>query len=519
MGDVRPSRAKRWTGAGAAGAAFAVTAALTASPPAAAEGDVLGLGAENAIKDSFIVVLDETSTSSAAELGAQYQANVKHTYTSALRGFAATMSEANARELAADPSVAYVQQDVEVRLTGAQTPTPSWGLDRVDQAALPLDDTYTHPNEGEGVTAYIIDTGIRASHADFGGRVAPGRDVVDDDDDPADCNGHGTHVAGTVGGTAHGVAKKVGLVGVRVLDCSGSGSYSGVIAGIDWVTANAAKPAVANMSLGGDANATVDQAVRNSIAAGVTYGLAAGNDKGGDACETSPARVAEGITVGSTTPTDARSAFSNIGGCLDLFAPGSDITSAWLTDDTATKTISGTSMATPHVVGAAAVHLSANPSATPQQVRDALVAGATPDVVTDAGSGSPNKLLRVVGDAAPPPDGCPAQTSDTDVPVPDRGTAGSTITVTGCAGKAGSGATVEVHVKHPHRGDLSIDLVAPSGAVQRLKPQSGSDGADDVDATFPVDLSAEDANGAWELRVRDWYGQDTGHIDSWTLDL
>ncbi|WP_447004500.1 S8 family peptidase [Saccharothrix isguenensis] len=520
MADVRASWTKRLTGVGlATGTAFAVTAALTTFTSAAEEGPIRGSGAPNSVKDSYIVVLHDVSASSVDALSDKYEAKVRHRYSSALRGFSATMTEAQARKLAADPSVSYVQQDGEVTISGTQAPTPSWGLDRVDQAALPLDNSYTYPNEGEGVTAYIIDTGIRLSHTDFGGRAVSGRDTVDNDNDASDCNGHGTHVAGTVGGGAHGVAKKAKLVGVRVLNCAGSGTYAGVIAGIDWVTANAVKPAVANMSLGGGADATVDQAVRNSIASGVTYGLAAGNDNGANACNTTPARTLEAITVGSTTNTDARSSFSNIGTCLDIFAPGSSITSAWHTNDTATNTISGTSMATPHVVGAAAVYLAANPTATPQQVRDALVNGATNGVVGNAGTGSPNKLLRLVGESTPPPGGCPAKTNATDVAVPDLGVASSPITVTDCGGKASAAATVEVHVKHTYRGDLVIDLVTPSGAVKQLKVQSGSDSADNVDATYKLNLSAENANGTWQLRVRDVFSQDTGYIDSWTLDL
>ncbi|GGP58209.1 S8 family peptidase [Saccharothrix coeruleofusca] len=520
MAELRTSWTRRLAGVGlATGTAFAVTAALTTFTSSAAEGEIRGLGTEKAVKDSYIVVLKDVSTASASSLSAKYQATVKHTYTRALHGFSATMSEAQARKLAADPAVAYVQQDAEVSISATQAPTPSWGLDRIDQAALPLDNSYTYPNEGEGVTAYIIDTGIRFSHSDFAGRASSGRDTVDNDDDSTDCNGHGTHVAGTVGGSTYGVAKKVKLVGVRVLNCSGSGTYAGVIAGIDWVTANAVKPAVANMSLGGGADATVDQAVRNSIASGVTYGLAGGNSSGADACGFSPARTPEAITVGSTTNTDARSSFSNIGTCLDIFAPGSNITSAWHTGDTATNTISGTSMATPHVVGAAALFLAANPTATPQQVRDGLVDGATSDVVTSPGNGSPNKLLRVVGGTGPQPIGCPAKTNDADVAVPDLGTGVSTIAVTDCAGKASTAVTIEVHVKHTYRGDLSVHLVTPSGAVRQLRAQSGSDGTDNLDATYTVNLSTEDANGNWQLRVRDWYNQDTGYIDSWTLDL
>ena len=241
----------------------------------------------------------------------------------------------------------------------------TWGLDRIDQRSLPLNNTYTYNATGAGVKAYIIDTGIRTTHTQFGGRAIDGFDAIDSALPAADCNGHGTHVAGTVGGTTYGVAKGVTLVAVRVLDCNGSGSTSGVIAGINWVTGNhaAGAPAVANMSLGGGASSALDKAVRNSIADGVTYALAAGNDNT-NACNQSPARTAEALTVGSTTSSDARSSFSNFGTCVDLFAPGSSITSAWNTNDTATNTISGTSMATPHVAGAAALYLQGTPART-----------------------------------------------------------------------------------------------------------------------------------------------------------
>nr|5WSL_A Chain A, keratinase [Meiothermus taiwanensis WR-220]5WSL_B Chain B, keratinase [Meiothermus taiwanensis WR-220]5WSL_C Chain C, keratinase [Meiothermus taiwanensis WR-220] len=268
----------------------------------------------------------------------------------------------------------------------------TWGLDRIDQRTLPLSGTFTYSNTGSGVNAYIIDTGIRVSHSEFGGRATAVFDAIGDGQNGNDCNGHGTHVAGTVGGTVYGVAKSVRLYAVRVLNCSGSGSNSGVIAGVDWVRQNARRPAVANMSLGGGASSALDTAVNNAINAGITFALAAGNSNR-DACQFSPARVTAGITVGATTSTDARASYSNYGSCLDLFAPGSSITSAWISSDTSTNTISGTSMATPHVAGVAALYLQSNPSASPATVRNAIVGNATSGVVSNAGRRSPNLLL------------------------------------------------------------------------------------------------------------------------------
>jgi subtilisin family serine protease len=287
--------------------------------------------------------------------------------------------------------VDYIEADQIVTIDATQTGA-TWGLDRIDQTALPLNGTYIYNNTGANVRAYIIDTGILTSHNEFGGRAVSGYDFVDNDPNAIDCNGHGTHVAGTVGGTTYGVAKSVSLVAVRVLDCGGSGTTSGVIAGVDWVTTNAQKPAVANMSLGGGISSALDTAVTNAINSGVTFAVAAGNSNR-DACKFSPARVPAAITVGATTNTDARASYSNYGSCLDLFAPGSSITSAWYTSNTATNTISGTSMATPHVAGVAALYLQGNSGASTTQVRDALVNGATPNVVINAGRNSPNRLL------------------------------------------------------------------------------------------------------------------------------
>ncbi|HEX6967465.1 MAG TPA: S8 family peptidase, partial [Micromonosporaceae bacterium] len=380
----------------------AAMGATTGASAAPAEGQIRLAGGATAVADSYIVVFKDSAVSTAAvsdradELARQYKGTVGHVYKHALRGFEIRLPEQAAKRLAANPAVEYVEQNHTVQLLGTQSPTPSWGLDRVDQRNLPLNNSYTYPTTASGVRAYIVDTGILTTHQDFGGRAVHGRDTVNNDNDATDCNGHGTHVAGTVGGSSYGIAKGVTLVAVRVLDCSGSGTNAGVIAGIDWVTADhdPGELAVANMSLGGSYSSTLNDAVANSVADGVTYAVAAGNSNA-NACNYSPARTAAAITVGATTSSDARASYSNYGTCLDIFAPGSSITSAWMTNDTATNTISGTSMASPHVAGGAALVLSANPGFTAQQVRDRLVADATPNKVTNPGTGTPNVLLFV----------------------------------------------------------------------------------------------------------------------------
>ncbi|MBQ1042177.1 MULTISPECIES: S8 family peptidase [unclassified Micromonospora] len=396
-------RALRALAVTAAAAAFAAAASTPAL--AAPTGEVRYAGAADAVSGSYVVVLkgDAVGTANtlaartavpdrAAGLAKRYGGNVGTVWSSALTGYSAKMTPAQARRLAADPAVAYVEQDRVMTTQGTQTGA-TWGLDRIDQRNLPLNSTYTYPNTASNVRAYIIDTGIRTTHSDFGGRATWGTNTVDTNN--TDCNGHGTHVAGTVGGTKYGVAKSVRLVAVKVLNCSGSGTTAGVISGVNWVTSNAVKPAVANMSLGGGASSTLDNAVANSINSGITYALAAGNSSA-NACNSSPARVASAITVGATTSTDARASYSNYGSCVDIFAPGSSITSAWRTSDTATNSISGTSMASPHVAGAAALVLSANTSYTPAQVASYLTSNATTGKVTSPGSGSPNRLLFVV---------------------------------------------------------------------------------------------------------------------------
>ena len=317
----------------------------------------------NAIPGRYIIVFRPGSAghdvSAAAHAVARLGGQIHYTYSDALQGFAASLPEAALKGLRHNPNIDFIEVDQTVSVDIEAAQSAPWNLDRIDQRNLPLDGFYGYTSTGTGVTAYIIDTGIRTSHTEFTGRASVGYDAVNDGRNGIDCNGHGTHVAGTVGGFTYGVAKNVSLVAVRVLNCAGSGTISGVIAGVDWVTGNKLPPAVANMSLGGGASTALDNAVKASIDSGVTYAIAAGNSKK-DACRTSPARVPAAITVGATTSTDTRASYSNYGACLDLFAPGSSVTSAWNSSDTATNTISGTSMATPNVTGVAALYLQNN---------------------------------------------------------------------------------------------------------------------------------------------------------------
>ena len=337
----------------------------------------------------------------ARQLLAVHGGALRYTYSAAVRGFAASnLSARAAGALSRDPRVALVEPDQVARAFTTTQTGATWGLDRIDQRALPLSTSYSYDFTGAGVNAYIIDTGIRLTHTEFGGRAVSGYDAIDGGS-ADDCHGHGTHVAGTVGGTAYGVAKGVALVAVRVLDCQGSGTTSGVIAGVDWVTANHVKPAVANMSLGGGASSSLDLAVQNSIKAGVSYVVAAGNGdfigRAQDACNYSPARVPEAMTMGATDKTDTKASWSNYGNCVDWFAPGVSITSAWDDSDTQTNTISGTSMASPHTAGAAALYLQHFPSSTPQQVRDALYSMTTKSIVTSSNTANNHLLYSLEG--------------------------------------------------------------------------------------------------------------------------
>jgi subtilisin family serine protease len=353
----------------------------------------------NKIQNSYIVVLDDSVVGEkglysiapyiADDMASTYHGKLKHVYQHAINGFAAEMSEEDAERLSEDFRVKFVEEDAVMTADATQN-NPPWGLDRIDQRNRPLSGTYTYNFTGSGVRVYVIDTGIRTTHTQFAGRASNVFDAFGGNG--ADCNGHGTHVAGTVGGSTYGVAKSALLRGVRVLDCNGSGSTSGVISGVDWVRVNHINPAVANMSLGGGVSTALDTAVNNLSNSGVTIAVAAGNSNA-NACNFSPARAANAITVGSTTTTDGRSSFSNFGTCLDLFAPGSGILSAWFSSDTATATLSGTSMASPHVAGVAALYKQANPSASPTTIRNAIVNNATTNVITNVGTGSPNRLL------------------------------------------------------------------------------------------------------------------------------
>ncbi len=424
------------------------------------------LRAKDPVEGEYIVVLAEPAggkmaptevLAASSQLLAPLELKPELAFTSAIKGFSvAKLTEAQARALTKDPRVAYVQENGRIKISATQTGA-TWGLDRIDQRNRPLDSSYTYNADGSGVTAYIIDTGIRATHSNFGGRVTAGFTSISDGQGTNDCHGHGTHVAGTVGSATYGVAKNVQLKPVRVLDCQGSGTDAGVIAGVDWVAQNHTGPSVANMSLGGSASAALDTAIANLVTSGVTTVVAAGNETQ-NACNVSPAREPSAITVASTTSSDAFSSFSNFGTCVDIAAPGSSITSTWNSSDSATNTISGTSMASPHVAGGAALYLSANPTATPAQVLAALTSNATSGVLTGV-NGSPNLLLYTAfiggGGGNTPP--------TASITAPANGsTVSGTITISATASDA-DGTVASVRFNLPD-GTSVVDTTSPYSA-------------------------------------------------------
>jgi serine protease len=433
---------------------------------------IQGINARTKIPNQYIVVLkDNTVNEMAARrvarnfslaqaraavvqdmgvaMATQARGSLKQTYSSSINGFVVeSKSVKHVEALLKDPRVAHIEADQVVSI-GATQNNATWGLDRIDQANLPLDSSYTYDYDGTGVNAYVIDTGVRISHNQFGNRAYSGYTAINDGNGSSDCNGHGTHVAGTIGSTTYGVAKDASIYAVRVLGCDGSGSNSGVIGGVDWVASNHVKPAVANMSLGGGASTALDNAVNSVVSQGVTMVVAAGNDNS-NACSYSPARAASAMTVGSTTSSDSRSSFSNYGSCLDIYAPGSSITSTWSTSNSATNTISGTSMASPHVAGVAALYLDEFPNATPSQVESAIEGAAIANKVTDARSGSPNLLLNNFNDAGGGPG-----------PGPIDGTLTNGVAKTGLSGASGSQAFFTLEVP---AGASNLSFVTSGGS-------------------------------------------------------
>ncbi|MEU4801687.1 S8 family serine peptidase [Actinosynnema sp. NPDC023587] len=387
----------------AASGVVAYSATPAASAPAAQPpATIVNAGSADAVPGRYIVVFKgqgqgaQSVSAAASSLTRQYGGQIRHTYGAVLDGYSTAMSAEAAARLARDPKVQYVQQVTRMVATDTQNNPPNWGDDRIDQRDLPLDNAYTYPtNPGQGARVYVMDSGINANHADFAGRIAAGYDAVDNDSTPQDCHGHGTHVAGTAAGTSYGVAKKATVVAVRVLDCSGSATDDDLIAGMNWVKNNAVKPAVVNYSIGCRqrcTNQTIDNAVKSVIDSGVQWVQAAGNSTD-DACYYSPQRLSDAVTVGNSTKSDARRSDSNYGSCLDIWAPGDNIVSASHSSNSGSATMSGTSMASPHVAGAAAVYLAQNTSATPAQVRNALVTNGTTGKLSGINTGSPNVLL------------------------------------------------------------------------------------------------------------------------------
>lgn len=506
------------------------TGLVVATPPAQSQAVEPSLGASE--RGTYVVVHDDQrltaveSRREARELVAAHGGEIERHYGHSLDGFAAELSLAEAAAIAADPAVDHVEPVHRLHAQDVDPGPGNWGDDRVDQRDLPLSGTFEYPADaGRNAHVYVVDTGINASHQEFAGRVGVGIDLVDNDGSPSDCNGHGTHVSGTAVGSRYGVARLATVHAVRVLDCLGEGFTDDLIAGLDWIRANASRPAVVNLSLGCDqpcVTPAVDTSVANLIASGIPVVQSAGNTHT-DACLYRPSQAAGTITVGASTISDSVADFSNYGGCVDIWAPGAGIVSADDTGVDAAVSYSGTSMAAPHVTGAAALYLSANPSAPSAQVWNAIIANATVGRLSGLDASSPNRLLftgfLLPQDPVPPPPppGCGTRTNGRDLRIRDFRTTTSRMTRS-CAGTGSARSRVTVRIAHTAIGNLRVSLVAPDGSRSVLHRRTGGSIAN-LNRTYVLDLSEERAGGTWRLLVNDNKRRDQGRLKSWTLAL
>ncbi len=454
------------------------------------------------VPDQYIVVLKEHQDVPfvSRDLAKKHKSRVKKKFSKALNGFVINTPQRQLKKLADDPRIDFIEADSVIEISETQSQA-TWGLDRIDQRDIPLNGSYTYNVEADSVNVYIIDTGIRTTHHEFGGRATEAFTVINDGNGARDCHGHGTHVAGTVGSITYGVAKQAKLHSIRILDCEGFGYASGAIAGIDWVTANHAGLAVANMSLGGSGSMAMDRAIQTSVAAGVTYIVAAGNSNA-DACNDSPARIAEAITVGATSSNDARARYSNWGSCVDIFAPGSQIKSTWNANDAAVATISGTSMASPHVAGMAALYLASNPTASPARVQEAILAEATPGQLSNIGSSSPNLLAYSLFDNESDQDpvaSCPvgSEVFQTNL----SGTNDADFQPNGSYYYTGSTGIHRGQLIGPANANFDLYLWKWSGSNWNVVAQSRDPGADEI-----INYSGTSGYYSWSIQSYDGSG-------------